>query len=187
MKASKAIDREGLLGHSWRRRINPDPMLTVQAYLQSPKTRRVLSTKPGDEGFSLIELVVVVAVLAILAAIAIPAFTSINDKAAVSAAQNTVAQIVKECAVKKANMETEAFNIPKLNSYELTSATTNVGGVAKGNCAGTSDKITVEKLATVTNTKLPTPISIDVTTGEKTCTAGAGDTQNAFCAADGKW
>jgi type IV pilus assembly protein PilA len=81
-------------------------MLAFQAYLTSPKTRKVLSRRPGDQGFSLIELVVVVAVLAILAAIAIPAFTSINDKAAVSAAQNTLVQIVKECAVKKANGET---------------------------------------------------------------------------------
>ena len=40
-------------------------MTPLQAYLNSPKARKTLSKKPGEEGFSLIELVVVVAVLAI--------------------------------------------------------------------------------------------------------------------------
>ena len=55
-------------------------MTFLQAYLKNPKTKKVLSKKPGDEGFSLIELVVVVAVLAVLSAIAIPSFMSIADK-----------------------------------------------------------------------------------------------------------
>ena len=46
-------------------------MTQLQAYLATPKIQRVLKTRPGEEGFSLIELVVVVAVLAILSAIAI--------------------------------------------------------------------------------------------------------------------
>ena len=95
-------------------------MSLLQAYLQKPSTQRVLSRKPGEKGFSLIELVVVVAVLAILAAIAIPAFTSINDNAAQSAAKNTIAQIAKECAVKKANNEDLEFNVPSLNSYTIS-------------------------------------------------------------------
>ena len=80
-------------------------MTSFQAYLSSPRARKALSKKPGEEGFSLIELVVVVAVLAILSAIAIPSFTSINNKARASAAANTVATIAKECAVKYANGE----------------------------------------------------------------------------------
>ena len=74
-------------------------MSLLQAYLRNPKTQRVLSRKPGDKGFSLIELVVVVAVLAILAAIAIPNFTSISADAAHAAAKNTLSVIAKECSV----------------------------------------------------------------------------------------
>lgn len=151
-------------------------MSAFSSYLSHPKTKKVLSRKPGDEGFSLIELVVVVAVLAILAAIAIPAFTSINDKAAVAAAQNTLGQIVKECAVKKANGEDETFNIPNLNSYKLDSA---VDG-AKGDCAGTLSKIILGTKPGA-NAKLPTSISINVDTGAKECTKGASDADSVFC------
>ena len=51
-------------------------MNAFQSYLASPKIKRVLNRRPGEEGFSLIELVVVVAVLAVLAAVAIPNFTA---------------------------------------------------------------------------------------------------------------
>ena len=80
-------------------------MSLLQAYLRTPRAQRALSLKPGDKGFSLIELVVVVAVLAILSAIAIPSFTSISADAAHAAATNTLATIAKECAVKIAKGE----------------------------------------------------------------------------------
>ena len=75
-------------------------MTALQAYLQNSKTRKVLSKRPGEAGFSLIELVVVVAVLAVLATIAIPAFTNVSDKAAHAAAKTSLAAVVKECQVK---------------------------------------------------------------------------------------
>ena len=72
-------------------------MSLLKAYLSKPSTQRVLSRKPGDKGFSLIELVVVVAVLAILAAIAVPQFASMNERAANAAAQTNLKNAYKEC------------------------------------------------------------------------------------------
>ena len=72
-------------------------MTAFQSYLASPKIKRVLNRRPGEEGFSLIELVVVVAVLAILAAVAIPNFTSLSDDARLNSAKQTLVNMYKEC------------------------------------------------------------------------------------------
>ena len=104
-------------------------MSPLQAYLNSPKARKALSTKPGEEGFSLIELVVVVAVLAALSAIAIPQFVNIADKAKATAGANTVATIAKECAVKMAeNITNPQFAPVTLNGY--TSVVLDSGSTA---------------------------------------------------------
>jgi prepilin-type N-terminal cleavage/methylation domain-containing protein len=79
-------------------------MPLLQAFLIQPSTRRILRKRSGDQGFSLIELVVVVAVLAVLAAIALPNFLNVNKDAQISSAKNTLATIVKECAVKEARV-----------------------------------------------------------------------------------
>ncbi len=78
-------------------------MTLLHAYLSKSKVKKTLALKPGQEGFSLIELVVVVAVLAVLSAIAIPQFTNISNKARTAAAMNTVATVAKECAAKIAD------------------------------------------------------------------------------------
>ena len=136
-------------------------MSLLKAYLQNSRTQRILSRKPGEKGFSLIELVVVVAVLAILAAIAIPSFTSINNKARASAAANTVATIAKECAVKFANGVTNpTYASVTLDGY--TNFTVNGSGT---NCADTGN---IE--ATSSNTgKYPTFV-YNLATGAKSCT-----------------
>ena len=156
-------------------------MTFLQAYLNRPETRKALSRRPGQEGFSLIELVVVVAVLAILAAIAIPSFTSINDKAKASAAMNTLAQIAKECAVKDANNETEVFNMPNLSGYTFSPTTAQV----TENCNGSSDLITATSDSL---TKYPT-YQYNVQSGLKVCNHSGANAALHGCSAKsgGTW
>ena len=136
-------------------------MLAFQLYLNSPRTKKVLSKKPGEEGFSLIELVVVVAVLAILAAIAIPSFTSLNAEARVAGAKTTLANVVKECAVKildsnPNNQVYDAINYRPNGYLAVTSASAGVD--TTGACNDTNIYTLVPEnntLATPT-TDLPT-------------------------------
>ena len=82
-------------------------MTILENYLKSKKVQKVLSSKPGQEGFSLVELVVVIAVLAILSAVAIPAFTNVQANARAAAVQNGMVNGLKECAVREAENEAD--------------------------------------------------------------------------------
>ena len=150
-------------------------MTPLQAYLNSPKARKALSTKPGEEGFSLIELVIVVAVLAALSAIAIPAFVNISEKARATAAMSTLATVVKECAVKNAEnpSATHTFGVISLQGY--TSLLSN--GTTGQTCL-TGEQGTKKYTATSSDpTKLPTFIyAMD---GTKTCTVTAASNDSA--------
>jgi prepilin-type N-terminal cleavage/methylation domain-containing protein len=84
------------------RRVESPVMSLLKAYLRNPRTQRALSLKPGDKGFSLIELVVVVAVLAILAAIAVPSYMGMNEQAADAALETNLKNAYKECAYQLA-------------------------------------------------------------------------------------
>tara|TARA_Y100001968_G_C19250049_1_gene663934 strand:+ start:355 stop:888 length:534 start_codon:yes stop_codon:yes gene_type:complete len=95
-------------------------MTLLSAYLSKSKVKKVLASKPGQEGFSLIELVVVVAVLAVLSAVAIPQFTNISQKARAAAASNTVATMAKECAVKMADAGAGTVIVPDLQGYKTS-------------------------------------------------------------------
>ena len=140
-------------------------MSILQAYLHNPRTQRVLSRKPGEKGFSLIELVVVVAVLAILAAIAIPSFTSISQEARVAGAKTALANLAKECAVKLVGSNPDkTYIMPTVDTYTL-SVVTDTG--TAGPC-GTSD---IYQAADSTG-GLAT-FTYNTQTGEKACSAGS--------------
>ena len=167
-------------------------MTPLQAYLNSPRARRALSKKPGQEGFSLIELVVVVAVLAVLSAIAIPSFNNISGKARATAAANTLATIAKECAAKIADVGVgnATHTVPNLNAYEGTTATgffvNNVkvaAGTANSAC---SDQYVIEFRST--NTQLYPTFRYNTGTGAKTCVATAQTAIDRGCTGNpGTW
>jgi len=138
----------------------------LSRYLSDPKVRSILNKKPGQDGFSLIELVVVIAVLAILAAVALPNFLGVQKDGQVAAAKNTLATMVKECVTSGLRGTGELWastkaNQGKLNGYELVSyiGDSCYGGEASG--------------AGLTNYK----IEYSTSSGEtvKTCTAEVGD------------
>ena len=89
--------------------------------------------KEGEEGFSIIELVVVVSVLSVLSAIAIPTFNCFLQKSLAAAALAAIKQIQAECAINKANNGNyEKFTPSNLNSYQIQSDGSNGCGVAAG-------------------------------------------------------
>lgn len=92
----------------------------LNKYLGRQKTQRVLRTRPWEDGFSLIELVVVIAVLAILSAVAIPAFVGVQANARASAVKNGLVNGVKECAVR--DSDNKSTNFTDAKSFSNTTA-----------------------------------------------------------------
>jgi prepilin-type N-terminal cleavage/methylation domain-containing protein len=125
-------------------------MTSLQAYLQNPRTRKLLSKKPGSAGFSLIELVVVVAVLAVLVAVALPNFTLITHKAKVNQGKNALVTAIKECKVTEADsgnpthtkFTVEGFSVVAANNtcaagFAIVPATANQYATFRVSAAGT--------------------------------------------------
>ena len=134
-------------------------MSLLQAYLRNPRTQRALSRKPGDKGFSLIELVVVVAVLAVLIVVALPNFQGVTDDAAAGAGKKYLVDATTECAVARTRGKTGEFTPPNINGgvFDKTS---------KQTCPTTSGSLTL-KFTPAADT-IPT-YTIDTYSGEKTC------------------
>ncbi len=145
------------------RTVKTRPMSLLKAYLSKPSTQRVLSRKPGEKGFSLIELVVVVAVLAILAAIAIPSFTSLSDDARLNSAKQVLTNAYKECEFNKARTGTGEHTVAVNGTPN--GVTYNAVATTAATCAG-------EAVATVAGT---CTIGLNYGTGAQT--DGAGTTQ----------
>ena len=160
-------------------------MSALQAYISNKKVQKVLSTKPGQKGFSLIELVVVVAVLAVLSAIAIPNFTNISNKARAAAASATMSTLVKECAAKVADAGSGTYVVPALNGYSGWTETFNGNGLTVGSAESCHISSGVYELTSSDTTQYPT-WRYNVGTAAKTCVASSAALQRG-CNSAGTW
>ena len=132
-------------------------MSLLQAYLRNPRTQRILSRKPGEKGFSLIELVVVIAVLAVLIVIALPNFQGVTDDAAASAGKKYLVDAFTECTVARTRGLTATITPPTINGGTLKAVSTTCP-TSQGNTLTYTPAIS----------SIPTFI-IDLYTGAKTC------------------
>jgi len=153
-------------------------MTLLQAYLSNPRTRRALSKKPGQTGFSLIELVVVIAVLAVLVAIALPNFLGVSDDASVRSAQQAVINALKECQAAKARGKTNTsstgntFGAIALTDFDVTAVANGTATVATGTpCFDSSSGIVSLRATPKVANKFPT-FTIN-SQGDKSCAPGA--------------
>jgi len=143
-------------------------MSAALLFAKQKAVQRILSKRPGDDGFSLIELVVVVAVLAILAAIAIPAFNGLQDDARRSGAKANLAMIAKECAYSAARAT---------NGVGTHTRLTDGNGVAYDDTLGNTDdcfsgtgnarSATASAVVTTDNGGTTTTYSINLDDGSK--------------------
>ena len=145
-------------------------MTILQNYLKSKRVQKALTTKPGEEGFSLVELVVVIAVLAILSAVAIPAFVGVQANARASAVKNGLVNGGKECVVRAADNSTTLF--AEAQSFATSTAfrgftVAQYGGTGGGNTCYAATATTTDAAANASFS-----IVMDPTTGvvTRTCT-----------------
>jgi prepilin-type N-terminal cleavage/methylation domain-containing protein len=148
-------------------------MTLLQAYLNNPRTRRAFSTKPGQAGFSLIELVVVIAVLAVLVAVALPNFLGVNDDGAVRSAQNAVTNALKECAINRTRGSgAGTFSSVSINGYRVSAGTATATAPTQSNSCDRAGNNTGIGAYNPTGNRFP---SFHVTwSGTKSCGQGTG-------------
>ncbi len=169
-------------------------MTILESYLKSKRVQKVLITKPGEEGFSLIELVVVIAVLAILSAVAIPSFTNVQANARASAVQNGLVNGIKECFVIQAeDPRASATEFADANTFQSVNA---FRGFTLGTRAGAAVPLGGDTCfaatATATNAAQDSDFTIFVNASgvvEKTCTRGQfkGCTPTSGTSGAGTW
>jgi len=155
-------------------------MSLLQAYLRNPHTQRALSRKPGDKGFSLIELVVVIAVLAVLIVIALPNFQGVTDDAAASAGKKWLVDAFTQCSVARTRGQAATTQVtpPLINGGTFAPLAASTCPVAS---AGAPVIAFTPGLSTI-----PT-FSINLYSGAKTCALRGNAAGSYNCTAAGTW
>ncbi len=163
-------------------------MTILENYLKSIKVQKVLNTKPGEEGFSLVELVVVIAVLAILSAVAIPAFVGVQANARASAVKNGLVNGIKECVVRAADNKTtdfadaQSFSDPgAYQGYTVSVITTTVTNLDNTTTESSTTSCYAATATASSSTDANFEIVMDPSTGivTKTCSLGTAPGCNA--------